>query len=249
MVYKTISASIDDAEEISALMLSVSTSPRLNLEFAKCRIEDRQEWITNGIRSELAACEACGEDATALKVVVTLPGEKEVIVGFAIWVWSDKAYTSINSAREANPLPGGINLALRQTFSSRMTKMESDHRPKGPCFVLGQLAASLSHQRRGIGAGLVQLGLNKAEREGMACYLSGAPMGVPLYRQLGFEEVGRLEIPLRDFGGSGTHVHVAMIRRANANRLRSSGNGSEDSARRAQADGAERNCGLVPLQY
>ena len=67
-------------------MLSVSTSPRLNLEFAKCRIEDRQEWITNGIRSELAACEACGEDATALKVVVTLPGEKEVIVGFAIWL-------------------------------------------------------------------------------------------------------------------------------------------------------------------
>lgn len=42
---------------------------------------------------------------------------------------------------------------------------------------------------------------------------------------------------------------VAMIRRANANRLRSSGNGSEDSASRAQADGAERNCGLVPLQY
>ena len=71
-------------------MLSVSTSPRLSLEFAKCRIEDRQEWITNGIRSELAACEASGEDATALKVVVTLPEEKEVIVGFAIWVWSEK---------------------------------------------------------------------------------------------------------------------------------------------------------------
>jgi len=32
-------------------------------------------------------------------------------------------------------------------------------------------------------------------------------MGVPLYRKLGFEEVGRLELPLEDFGGEGKHVH------------------------------------------
>lgn len=29
--------------------------------------------------------------------------------------------------------------------------------------------------------------------------------------RLGFEEVGRLEIPLRDFGGSGTHVHGEWV--------------------------------------
>ncbi|KAK0119595.1 hypothetical protein ONS95_011035 [Cadophora gregata] len=207
MVLKTVPASAHDAEEIGALMLSVSTSQRLTVEFANCKKQDRQAWTVNSIRSELAACEACGEDATALKVVETPPGKKEVIVGFAIWVWSEKAYTSIDCSRAANPLPEGIKLTLRQTFRSKMTKMERDHRPKGPCFVLEQLATAPSHQRRGIGAGLVRHGLEKADQQCMTCYLSGAPLGVPLYRKLGFEEVGKLEIPLSEFGGSGTHVH------------------------------------------
>lgn len=33
-------------------------------------------------------------------------------------------------------------------------------------------------------------------------------MGVPVYRKLGFEEVGRLEIPLGEFGGEEGVVHV-----------------------------------------
>ncbi|PVH80322.1 hypothetical protein DL98DRAFT_571862 [Cadophora sp. DSE1049] len=248
MVLKTVPASVHDAEEIGALMLSVSTSPRLTLEFANCRKIERQAWIVNGIRSELAACEACGEDATALKVVETSIGKKEVIVGFAIWVWSERAYTSIDASRAANPLPEGINLTLRQTFSLKMAKMERDHRPEGPCFVLEQLATAPSHQRRGIGAGLVQHGLDKADREGMLCYLSGAPMGVPLYRMLGFEEVGRLEIPLRGFGGSGTHAHVAMIRKPKVNKPKASGMSVQMVVGTAQADDAERGCVLAPLQ-
>jgi hypothetical protein len=32
-------------------------------------------------------------------------------------------------------------------------------------------------------------------------------MGAPLYRKLGFEDVGRLEIELEEFGGEGVHVH------------------------------------------
>ncbi|KAL2070411.1 hypothetical protein VTL71DRAFT_13437 [Oculimacula yallundae] len=212
MALKTVPASVSDAEEIGKLMLSVSTSPRLTLEFKNCKLEDRQSWVINGIRSELAACEACGEGASMLKVVDTQPGEKEIIVGFAIWVWGKEAYTSIDSSRAANPLPEGVNLNLRQIFTSSMNNMEDDHRPKGDCYVLEQLATALSHQRRGIGAQLVKYGLEKADREGMICYLSGAPMGVPVYRKLGFEEVGKIEIPLEEFGSSGTHIHVAMVR-------------------------------------
>ncbi|CZT07374.1 uncharacterized protein RAG0_12859 [Rhynchosporium agropyri] len=65
-----------------------------------------------------------------------------------------------------------------------MDEMESDFRPKGNCFVLEQLATASSHQRRGIGAQLVKYGLEKADRQGMVCYLSGAPMGVLVCRKL-----------------------------------------------------------------
>ncbi|KAH7411255.1 hypothetical protein BKA64DRAFT_741829 [Cadophora sp. MPI-SDFR-AT-0126] len=249
MVLKTVSASVYDAEEIGALMLSVSNSPRLTLEFANCKEEVRRAWIVDSIRSELTACEACREDATALKVVETSPGEKEVIVGFGIWVWSEKGHTSIDASRVVNPLPECINLTLRQEFSSEMAKMERDHRPQGSCFVLEQLATAGSHQRRGIGAGLVLHGLEKADREGMICYLSGAPMGVPLYRKLGFEEVGRLEISLSKFGGSGTHVHVAMVRKPTANKPKPRGNGIHSLESTAQADDAERDHVPATLQY
>lgn len=49
--------------------------------------------------------------------------------------------------------------------------------------VLEQLATSPSYQRRGIGSQLVKHGLEKADREGMVCYLSAAPMGVAVYRK------------------------------------------------------------------
>ncbi len=35
----------------------------------------------------------------------------------------------------------------------------------------------------------------------MPIYLSGSPMGAPVYRKLGFKEIGRLEVPLGEFGG------------------------------------------------
>jgi len=32
-------------------------------------------------------------------------------------------------------------------------------------------------------------------------------MGVPVYAKQGFEDVGRLEIPMGEYGGEGAHVH------------------------------------------
>jgi hypothetical protein len=32
-------------------------------------------------------------------------------------------------------------------------------------------------------------------------------MGVPVYKKLGFRQVGSLEFGLREYGGQGVHVH------------------------------------------
>jgi len=91
--------------------------------------------------------------------------------------------------------------------------LEENHEPPGGYFELLDLVTSPAFQRRGIGSQLVNVGLDRADEEGKFCFLSGSPMGVPVYAKLGFEAVGRLEIDLSDFGGVGTHVHVAMIRK------------------------------------
>lgn len=102
--------------------------------------------------------------------------------------------------------------------------MEETYRPKGPYFELLErtfppplsltplkqytVITAVDYQRRGIGSRLVNVGLEKADKEGVEVYLSGSPMGVPVYQKLGFEEVGRLEIPLQEFGGKEGEVHV-----------------------------------------
>lgn len=76
-----------------------------------------------------------------------------------------------------------------------------------------ELITSPAYQRRGIGASLIQYGLEKADKEGVPCYLTASPMGAPLYKKVGFEEVGRVEVELEQFGGEKgvKHVHCEFI--------------------------------------
>jgi hypothetical protein len=72
-------------------MLSVSTAPRITLEFGKCKREDWLEWNAKGVRFEIAACEKRGGEAEAVIVVDQgdegKPG-KGKIAGFAVWGWN-----------------------------------------------------------------------------------------------------------------------------------------------------------------
>ena len=63
------------------------------------------------------------------------------------------------------------------------------------------------YQRRGIGSQLINLGIEKADKDILLWFLTASPMGVPVYAKFGFREVGRLEMGLEEFGGEGTHVH------------------------------------------
>jgi hypothetical protein len=54
---------------------------------------------------------------------------------------------------------------------------------------------------------LVKWCLERADRNGKITILDASPSGFLLYKMLGFQEVDRLEIPLEEFGGQGTHVH------------------------------------------
>lgn len=90
-------------------------------------------------------------------------------------------------------------------------KMEETHRPEGLYYELCELRTSPRFQRRGLGSQLVNFGLEKADHDGLPCYLSGSPMGVPVYTKLGFEEVGRLQVDLKEYGGEGEHVHGEFL--------------------------------------
>jgi hypothetical protein len=48
--------------------------------------------------------------------------------------------------------------------------------------------------------------LEQADQNGKAIILDASPGGFPLYKTLGSRRL-KLEIPLEEFGGEGTHVH------------------------------------------
>ncbi|KAF2155516.1 hypothetical protein K461DRAFT_274506 [Myriangium duriaei CBS 260.36] len=62
--------------------------------------------------------------------------------------------------------------------------------PKAPCWILMHMNTRFSCQRRGAAKLLVQWGIDQAEATGIPAYLEAGVMGLKLYKDLGFQEVG-----------------------------------------------------------
>ena len=86
------------------------------------------------------------------------------------------------------------------------------------CFeVRGLSTLSPSHLRRGIASNLLIWIFPWADRLNVPVVLAATPPGYPLYLKHGFVPVGSnggaIECNMADWGGSGVHRHVLMIRR------------------------------------
>lgn len=207
-----------DAEEIGEIMQAASSlMPRIQLEPKNVPGDEIQKYNTACRRCDFATCERMPEKLSALKAVAKVEGREE-IAAYAIWGWSPESMSLLTQERaKANiSYPQGGNTALHAAFYGRLRAMEARHTPPPPCYSLLFLLTSPSHQRRGVGAQLVKYGLEKATRGGVPIFLSGSPMGYPLYKKLGFKELDKIEIDLQEYGWDGreegrVHVHVAMM--------------------------------------
>lgn len=100
--------------------------------------------------------------------------------------------------------PGTMEMSARERFSeiisllpgilramSRATRWEeliSEHHPSEPHWYLQTLAVEPASQRGGFGTALIQPGLDRADAEGMPCYLeTQRESNIPYYRRFGFE--------------------------------------------------------------
>ena len=89
---------------------------------------------------------------------------------------------------------------------------------------------SPSHLRKGIAKRMMGWIGERADRDMLPVVLAGSPAGVPLYRAVGFEEVGGrdpewkgeerwsgenegvVRVDLEEWGGKGVHRHSLMVR-------------------------------------
>jgi predicted N-acetyltransferase YhbS len=67
--------------------------------------------------------------------------------------------------------------------------------------VLGLLCVHREAQRQGVGAALVQWGLDRAIEEKLPAYLEASTAGFPLYTKLGFSKMDTMIVKAEDWNG------------------------------------------------
>lgn len=82
-----------------------------------------------------------------------------------------------------------------------------------PYLMLNQLAVHPSHQGRGIGSLLLNWGLEKADTEGLAVYLTASEAGKRMYDKRGFEVRRVVEWDRAEWGGEGVDRYWCMVRK------------------------------------
>ncbi|PQE31125.1 gnat family protein [Rutstroemia sp. NJR-2017a WRK4] len=77
-------------------------------------------------------------------------------------------------------------------------------------YYLELIATHPDWQGKGAAGKLIRWGLERADKEGVECYLEASPRGKEIYEHFGFEERGRLVVPVE---GREDFVECFMVRR------------------------------------
>ena len=69
-----------------------------------------------------------------------------------------------------------------------------------------------SHQGRGAASLLMKWGVERADADGLPCYVNAEEAAYALYRRFGFQDLVEGEIDLARFGGVGVYKTMGMVR-------------------------------------
>ncbi|KAF9303666.1 hypothetical protein BGZ74_003292 [Mortierella antarctica] len=89
---------------------------------------------------------------------------------------------------------------LEQTTNNAMTHFTDLLMPPGTkCRIICGMSVAPAYQSQGIGSALMKRGTDRADEDGVFCWVSSSMSGWPAYAKAGFVEVGRLELKLDDY--------------------------------------------------
>lgn len=80
------------------------------------------------------------------------------------------------------------------------------------CTVAYFLITDPEYQRRGLGARLLNVGLDLADAEGKKSYIEATSEGHPLYLKLGWRDVDRFDVDFNKYGGERPGTTWIMMR-------------------------------------
>ncbi|KAH6662174.1 hypothetical protein B0J14DRAFT_662903 [Halenospora varia] len=119
--------------------------------------------------------------------------EDVMMLGGGGWMFSStETGAKMKEKRKVTPIEKYLDTAFKSFLSSWLAPTK--------CIYLALLMTHPSYQRRGIGTAMLGVGHEKADREGVPCFLIASPVGRPLYETQGWKGVeGTLELDLREW--------------------------------------------------
>ena len=136
------------------------------------------------------------------------------ILGVAAWYWVEDPQNSTQNIPWGDPEPG-VHLECYDASLGVLRRWRLEHfRERRQPFVCMAILTILPEmQRQGIGSALLREGLKEADRRGVPAFIEASPAGLGLYKKLGWEEMLKTTVNLRDFGGEDVDcVTVGLVR-------------------------------------
>ena len=130
------------------------------------------------------------DDTYAHFFVVTSSESPGTIVAFAKWLSPD---APIEDAPPAEIWPKDGNPALADTFFTALTEAHQRIMGKTPHWYLELIAVGKEWMGKGAARTLIKWGLDRADADGLPCFLEATPNARPVYEKYRFRVVGEDE--------------------------------------------------------
>ncbi|KAJ6005813.1 acetyltransferase [Penicillium sp. IBT 35674x] len=114
---------------------------------------------------------------------------------------ADRSITeSVPSQASQHDAPDTPTRVVGRQMRSDSMKWEAHFMKEARYLILQALVVSPNYQRQGVGSRLVKWGVKRADEERIPCWCHASPAGNQLYLMSGFQELGRDEYDLGEFG-------------------------------------------------
>ncbi len=144
------------------------------------------------------------ESAPQRVVLVAVDDATGMVLGWACWSrhgYGDHAPpASVAGAQSAEKPRSALLMALEMRTNRDRERWQAILMPPGTrCRILVAIAVSPDHQSRGVGTALIRWGTERADRDGVFCWVHASEAGAAAFTRHGFVEVGRLEVDLDEY--------------------------------------------------
>ncbi|OAX83303.1 hypothetical protein ACJ72_02336 [Emergomyces africanus] len=130
--------------------------------------------------------------------------DQEAIISFAKW---KRPVINTDSYSEAPwQWPKGTRMDILNEWTRRVEDVSNKVIGTTPCYCLSFIGTHPEHERRGAASMLIRWGLEHSAKEGVPIQLESTMVAWPLYKKLGFEDKGRIQMQLEGVGEDGQSV-------------------------------------------